>query len=184
MKDEVKENKNCKILKSSKPYIRVDKLNVAWDVNTLQDISFEATSNELVGVVGPVGCGKSSLLMALLGEMPNLESGSFEVNGTVFYVSQEPWIISATIEQNILFGKQYVKNKFDEIINVCSLREDLDILPNGRKTFIGEKGVNLSGGQRARISLARALYSDADIYLLDDPLSAVDANVARHLYNE
>ncbi len=169
----------------SKKYIRVSDLGATWDQSrTLENISFEVKSNELLGLIGPVGSGKTSLLMALLGEMPNVKSGSIEMNGSIFYVSQEPWMFSATVEQNILFGKDYKKDKFDEIINVCSLTEDLEMLSNGKDTFIGEKGVNLSGGQRARISLARALYSDADIYLLDDPLSAVDASVARHLYNE
>ena len=152
--------------------------------NILNNISFEVSARELLGVIGPVGSGKSSLLMALLGEMPNVTEGTIDMAGSVFYVSQEPWIFSATIKENILFGKAYVKDKFDDIISACSLTEDLEMLPNGEDTFIGEKGVNLSGGQRARIGLARALYSDADIYLLDDPLSAVDANVARHLYNE
>jgi ATP-binding cassette subfamily C (CFTR/MRP) protein 4 len=150
----------------------------------LRNISFTVDSNELLGVIGPVGSGKSSLLMALLGEMPNVTEGTIDMSGSVFYVSQEPWIFSATIEENILFGKAYVKDKFDDIISACSLTEDLEMLPNGQDTFIGEKGANLSGGQRARIGLARALYSDADIYLLDDPLSAVDAHVAKHLYNE
>ncbi len=150
----------------------------------MQNFSFEVKSGELLGVVGPVGSGKSSLLMALLGEMPIIKSGKVQVNGSVFYVSQEPWIFSATIKENILFGKEYEANKFDKIVDACSLTEDFINLPNGKETFIGEKGANLSGGQRARISLARALYSDCDIYLLDDPLSAVDANVARSLYNE
>ncbi len=150
----------------------------------MKNISFEISKSELMGVIGPVGAGKSSLLMALLNEMPNVTSGSIDINGSVFYVSQEPWIFSATIKENILFGKEWAKDKFNAIVNACSLSEDLKVLANGKDTLIGEKGVNLSGGQRARISLARALYSDADIYLLDDPLCAVDANVAKHLYSE
>ncbi len=182
LRDELTENKFVR--NNSKPHVRINNLSCAWNVNTLQDITFEVNPKELVGVIGPVGSGKSSLLMALLGEMPNMTKDSIDINGSVFYVSQEPWIFSATIKENILFGKAYVKDKFDDIISACSLTEDLEMLPNGQDTFIGEKGVNLSGGQRARISLARALYSDADIYLLDDPLSAVDAHVAKHLYNE
>ena len=139
-------------------------------------------SNELLGVIGPIGCGKSSLLLSLLGEMAVNKDG-IKINGRIFYVSQEAWIYSATVVQNILFGKEYNEDKLQRIIDVCTLREDLNMLPNGQDTYIGEKGVNLSGGQKARVSLARALYSDADIYLLDDPLSAVDANVARHIYN-
>jgi ATP-binding cassette subfamily C (CFTR/MRP) protein 4 len=137
-----------------------------------------------LGITGPVGSGKSSLLMALLGEMPCISNGNIEMNGSIYYVSQEPWIFSATIKENILFGKKYVKAKFDAVVDVCLLTEDFDYMPNGQDTFIGEKGANLSGGQRARISLARGLYNDADIYLLDDPLSALDANVARRLNNE
>jgi ATP-binding cassette subfamily C (CFTR/MRP) protein 4 len=195
-----------KAKRTEQAYVNVRCLNAAWDsivvenipfetepiklsnavLNdyVLENITFELKQNELLGVVGPVGSGKSSLLMALLGEIPNIKDGAIDMNGSVFYVSQEPWVFSATIKENILFGKEYNKAKFDKIVDVCSLIEDLKILPAGHDTFIGEKGANLSGGQRARISLARALYSDADIYLLDDPLSAVDANVARHLYNE
>ncbi len=165
-------------------YVRVNKLSVGWDDETLHDISFDLKQNEILGVIGPVGSGKTSLLMALLGEMPNVKNGEIDINGSVFYVSQEPWVFPATIRENILFGKEYVKSKLDEILRVCSLKEDIERLPYGVDTFIGEKGVNLSGGQRARVSLARALYSDADIYLLDDPLSAVDAKVAEHIYNE
>ena len=145
-------------------------------------MTLNVETNELLGVIGSVGCGKSSLLMSLLGEMAVNKDG-VKINGRIFYVSQEAWIYSATVVQNILFGKEYNEDKLQNIIQVCALRDDLNMLPNGQYTYIGEKGVNLSGGQRARISLARALYSDADIYLLDDPLSAVDANVARHIYN-
>jgi ABC-type multidrug transport system fused ATPase/permease subunit len=137
-----------------------------------------------LAVVGHVGSGKSSLLMALLGEMPNIH-GNVTMNGmSVFYVSQESWIFSATVKQNILFGKPYDKDKFSQIVKICALKDDLKILPNGENTIIGDKGVNLSGGQRARVSLARALYHDPDVYLLDDPLSAVDANVAKHLFDK
>ncbi len=167
-------------------WVRVDGLSAGWDEQScsLRNISFEVASKQIVGVIGPVGSGKSSLLMALLGEMPYIKSAGNQMNGSVFYVPQEPWIFPATVKENILFGKEFTKAKFDEIVDICSLRNDLDLLSGGEDTLIGERGANLSGGQRVRISLARALYSDADIYLLDDPLSAVDANVARHLYNE
>ena len=121
--------------------------------------------------------------MALLDEMKNTK-GSLKVDGSVFYVPQEPWIFTASVRQNVLFGKPYIKEKFKSVMKICSLEQDLKLLPEGENTQIGEKGINLSGGQRARLGLARAIYSEAQIYLLDDPLSAVDANVAKHLFNE
>ena len=169
--------------------IGVDKMNADWRLGVtaeecyLKNISFKVKPAELLAIVGQVGSGKSSLLMALLGEMPNIK-GDIKLNGTVFYVSQEPWIFSATIKQNIIFGKPYEKEKFNEIVKICALTEDLKLLPNAENTLIGDKGLNLSGGQRARVSLARALYFDPDIYLLDDPLSAVDANVAKQLFEK
>nr|UOU03343.1 ATP-binding cassette subfamily C4-4-2 [Brachionus rubens] len=148
---------------------------------TLKNMSFEVTDGKLLGVIGPVGSGKSSLLLSLLDELQKM-SGEIDIKGSLFYVPQEPWIFTASLKQNILFGKPYDKKKFDEIIKVCCLDEDLKTLSNGENTIIGEKGINLSGGQRARVSVARALYSDSQIYLFDDPLSAVDFNVAKKLY--
>ncbi len=116
--------------------------------------------------------------MTLLGEMKSIR-GDMRVDGSVFYVQQEPWVFSASLRQNITFGKPYIKDKFNAVIKACALDQDLKAMDKGEKTIIGEKGINLSGGQRARVGLARALYSDAQIYLLDDPLSAVDANVAK-----
>ena len=139
--------------------------------------------NELLAIVGKVGCGKSSLLMALLEEM-HIVRGKVNVRGNVFYVPQEPWIFTGSIRQNILFGKEYNKQKFREVIKIACLEPDLRSFEQREKTLIGEKGINLSGGQRARISVARALYSDADIYLFDDPLSAVDANVAKSIFDK
>ncbi len=121
--------------------------------------------------------------MTLLGEMKSI-SGEMRVQGSVFYVQQEPWVFSASLRQNILFGKPYVKDKFNAVVRACSLEQDLKLMEQGERTLIGEKGINLSGGQRARLGLARALYSDAQILLLDDPLSAVDASVAKHLFSE
>lgn len=121
--------------------------------------------------------------MTLLGEMKSI-NGSMLVDGSVFYVQQEPWVFSASLRQNIIFDKPYIKEKFNKVIKACSLETDLKLMSDGEKTIIGEKGINLSGGQRARVGLARALYSDAQIFLLDDPLSAVDANVAKYLFNE
>jgi ATP-binding cassette subfamily C (CFTR/MRP) protein 4 len=139
--------------------------------------------NELLAIIGKVGSGKSSLLMALLEEM-HIVQGKVNVRGNVFYVPQEPWIFTGSIKQNILFGKEYDKQKFREVIKIACLDQDLRSFEQREKTLIGEKGINLSGGQRARISVARALYSDADIYLFDDPLSAVDANVAKSIFDK
>jgi len=116
----------------------------------------------------------------LIGELENY-TGQIDVKGRVAYISQQPWIFSASIKQNILFGNDFDQEKFDKIVEVCSLKKDLELLPFAENTIASEKGVNLSGGQRARISMARALYSDADIFLFDDSLSAVDAPVAKFL---
>uniref|UniRef100_A0A8D2PS02 ATP-binding cassette sub-family C member 5 n=1 Tax=Zosterops lateralis melanops TaxID=1220523 RepID=A0A8D2PS02_ZOSLA len=129
-----------------------------------------------------VGSGKTSLISAILGQMTLLE-GSIAVSGTFAYVAQQAWILNATLRDNILFGKDYDEERYNTVLNGCCLRPDLAILPNGDLTEIGERGANLSGGQRQRISLARALYSDRDIYILDDPLSALDAHVGNHIFN-
>uniref|UniRef100_A0A4W4EQU7 ATP-binding cassette, sub-family C (CFTR/MRP), member 3 n=1 Tax=Electrophorus electricus TaxID=8005 RepID=A0A4W4EQU7_ELEEL len=148
----------------------------------VHSINAMVPQGSLLAVVGHVGCGKSSLVSALLGEMENLE-GEISVRGSVAYVPQQAWIQNATLRDNILFGKPYVEQKYRCVLNACALTPDLDVLPGGDQTEIGEKGINLSGGQRQRVSLARALYSEADIYLLDDPLSAVDAHVAKHIFD-
>lgn len=107
-----------------------------------------------------------------------------KVNGRIAYVEQEPFIISGTLKDNILFGGEYDETKFNKVIESCCLEHDLQIFNRGADTEIGERGINASGGQKARISLARAVYSDADIYLLDDPISAVDPDVAGNLYKK
>ncbi|XP_030629091.1 canalicular multispecific organic anion transporter 2 [Chanos chanos] len=162
------------------------------DPATLHNINVMVPQGSLLAVVGHVGCGKSSLVAALLGEMEKLE-GQISVRvcwrshiltrGSVAYVPQQAWIQNATLRDNILFGKPYDERKYRCILEACALTPDLEVLPGGDLTEIGEKGINLSGGQRQRVSLARALYSEADIYLLDDPLSAVDAHVAKHIFD-
>ncbi|XP_022093426.1 multidrug resistance-associated protein 4-like [Acanthaster planci] len=149
----------------------------------LHDISFRVEPGELLAVIGPVGCGKSSLLMALLGELPSV-SGVNAVTGRVGYTAQQPWILSGSLRDNILFGSVYESPKYQRVIKQCALTRDIDLLPHGDQTLVGERGVTLSGGQRARVSLARAMYSEADVYLLDDPLSAVDPAVGRHLFEK
>uniref|UniRef100_A0A7N8XN14 ATP-binding cassette, sub-family C (CFTR/MRP), member 3 n=1 Tax=Mastacembelus armatus TaxID=205130 RepID=A0A7N8XN14_9TELE len=141
----------------------------------------EKPLGSLLAVVGHVGCGKSSLISALLGEMEKVE-GDISVRGSVAYVPQQAWIQNATLRDNILFENPYNEQKYHSVLEACALTFDLEVLPGGDMTEIGEKGINLSGGQRQRVSLARALYSDADVYLLDDPLSAVDAHVSKHIF--
>ncbi|KAI7978902.1 ABC transporter C family member 10 [Camellia lanceoleosa] len=150
---------------------------------TLRNINLEVRAGEKVAICGEVGSGKSTLLAAILGEVPNIQ-GTIHVYGTIAYVSQSAWIQTGTIQENILFGLGLDNERYQETLEKCSLVKDLDLLPYGDLTEIGERGVNLSGGQKQRIQLARALYQDADIYLLDDPFSAVDAHTCSSLFNE
>ncbi len=153
----------------------------------LQNLNLEINKGELVAVVGRVASGKSTLLQALINNMTMIkesDSSYMVVSGSVSYVSQESWIQNTTIKNNILFGSDFDENKYHEVIEVSALRPDLDILPGGDLTEIGEKGINLSGGQKSRVSIARAAYADTDIVLLDDPLSAVDAHVGREIFNK
>ncbi|KAG7314076.1 hypothetical protein KOW79_022572 [Hemibagrus wyckioides] len=157
-----------------------------WGIDSkpvLQNVSLDIKPGRLVAVVGAVGSGKSSLISALLGEMHNL-SGSVHIKGSVAYVPQQAWIQNATLKDNILFGSDVDEQKFQTVVKACALQTDLDLLPGGALTEIGEKGINLSGGQKQRVSLARAAYSSADVFLLDDPLSAVDAHVGKHLFEK
>ncbi|CAG5127097.1 unnamed protein product, partial [Candidula unifasciata] len=158
-----------------------------WDrantIPTLNNINLEIPVGQLIAVVGQVGVGKSSLISAMLGEMEKLQ-GTVTVKSSIAYVPQQAWIQNATLKDNILFGKDEKPNVYDRVLEACALKPDLEILPGGDLTEIGEKGINLSGGQKQRVSLARAVYSDADIYLLDDPLSAVDSHVGKHIFNK
>lgn len=153
------------------------------DDSTLRDINIKVDKGKLVAVVGTVGSGKSSIVSAFLGEMERV-SGVVNTNGTIAYVSQQAWIQNATLKDNILFGKPYNKKSYDHVVEACALKPDFDMLPAGDMTEIGEKGINLSGGQKQRVSLARAAYNDADIYFLDDPLSAVDSHVGKHIFEK
>ncbi|XP_004859793.1 canalicular multispecific organic anion transporter 2 isoform X4 [Heterocephalus glaber] len=149
---------------------------------TLHSLDIQVLKGALVAVVGPVGCGKSSLVSALLGEMEKLE-GTVSVKGSVAYVPQQAWIQNCTLQENVLFGRAMNPKRYQQALEGCALLADLEMLPGGDQTEIGEKGINLSGGQRQRVSLARAVYSEADIFLLDDPLSAVDTHVAKHIFD-
>ncbi|KAG9465092.1 hypothetical protein GDO78_018923, partial [Eleutherodactylus coqui] len=151
------------------------------DEPCLRSINLSIPHGSLVAVVGRVGCGKTSLLSALLGEMAKVE-GKVSLKGSLAYVPQQTWIPNATFKENVLFGKTLDKDWYDNIIRACALLPDLKILSGGENTEIGEKGINLSGGQKQRISIARAVYRNCDVYLLDDPFSAVDAHVAQHLF--
>ncbi|XP_056010332.1 multidrug resistance-associated protein 1-like isoform X2 [Ostrea edulis] len=166
--------------------VSVQDATFSWDSElqpALRDIDFKIPAGKLVAVVGQVGSGKSSLLSALLGEMDKV-AGSVNVFGKVAFVPQQAWIQNATVKDNILFGKPMEESKYDEILDACALKPDLEILTGGDMTEIGEKGINLSGGQKQRVSLARAVYNNADIYMLDDPLSAVDSHVGKHIFQK
>ena len=149
----------------------------------LHDINFEVAQKSLVVLTGPVGSGKSSVLSAINQEVA-LSEGSIFCPGTIAYVPQTPWVFPGTVRENILFGERFDEERFQRVIGVCALQRDMDTFPHADQTFVGEHGVVLSGGQQARISLARAVYASADIYILDDPLSAVDAKVGEHIFQK
>ncbi|XP_061696778.1 ATP-binding cassette subfamily C member 4-like [Syngnathoides biaculeatus] len=175
----VTEKKDC--------MLKVQDLTCYWDkmqdAPTLQNVSLTVRPDQLLAVIGPVASGKSSLLNAILGEL-SPESGTVKVRGDLTYASQQPWILPGTVRSNILFGKELNRLKYDKVLRACALKRDMELLPGGDLACVGDRGSNLSGGQKARISLARAVYQDADIYLLDDPLSAVDAEVGKHIFEE
>uniref|UniRef100_A0A1B0DM26 ABC-type glutathione-S-conjugate transporter n=1 Tax=Phlebotomus papatasi TaxID=29031 RepID=A0A1B0DM26_PHLPP len=153
------------------------------DETVLRDINMRVEKEKVVAVVGTVGSGKSSLVSAYLGELEKL-CGRVVTNGRIAYVSQQAWIQNATLQDNILFGKDMDRKRYERVIEACALKPDIEMLPGGDQTEIGEKGINLSGGQKQRVSLARAVYNDADIYFLDDPLSAVDSHVGKHIFEQ
>ncbi|KAJ8929219.1 hypothetical protein NQ314_018098 [Rhamnusium bicolor] len=167
--------------------IHMKNVSVKWvktlPENNLENITFNVDSSQLVAIVGPVGGGKTTLLHTILKELPPVE-GSVDIKGTLSYASQEPWLFGASLRQNITFGEEFKSQKYKKVIGVCALERDFTLFPYGDLTLVGERGVTLSGGQRARINLARAIYKDADIYLLDDPLSAVDTHVGKQLFDE
>ncbi|BFZ17596.1 hypothetical protein BsWGS_20635 [Bradybaena similaris] len=157
-----------------------------WDRTmepVLKNISVSFPKGKLIAVVGPVGAGKSSLLSAFLGEMEKLH-GQGSMQGSIGYVPQQAWIQNMTFRSNILFHQPMKESRYKKIIKACALESDVELLPGGELTEIGEKGINLSGGQKQRVSLARAVYQNADVYLLDDPLSAVDAHVGKRIFEK
>uniref|UniRef100_A0A8B9JBF0 ATP-binding cassette sub-family C member 5 n=1 Tax=Astyanax mexicanus TaxID=7994 RepID=A0A8B9JBF0_ASTMX len=146
-------------------------------------VALTRLKGNLLGVCGNVGSGKTSLISSILEQM-HLKSGSVSANGTFAYVSQQAWIFHGSVRDNILMGEPFDQERYDRVIHACCLAPDLAILPFGDQTEIGERGLNLSGGQKQRVSVARAVYSNRDIFLLDDPLSAVDAHVGKHIFEE
>lgn len=144
----------------------------------LKNINIEFNSGEFSAIVGKVGSGKTSLLLALMKEM-SITKGKVSKNGTFAYINQEAFLLNDSLKNNILFGKEYNQEKYEKILDICQLRPDIEMLPGGDETEIGENGINLSGGQKQRVSIARAVYSDRDIYIIDDCLSALDAYVGK-----
>ncbi|KAK9870721.1 hypothetical protein WA026_008291 [Henosepilachna vigintioctopunctata] len=171
-------------IKADRGLVKFENVHASWITKsiaeTLSDITFQLPPGSFCCIVGNVGAGKSSILHSVLRELP-LSSGKLQAEGTIAYASQEPWIFSSNIRTNILFGQPFEKDRYYKVVRACALQRDFELFPYGDKTMVGEKGASLSGGQRARINLARAVYRDADIYLLDDPLSAVDPHVSKHL---
>ncbi|NXO30166.1 MRP1 protein, partial [Cisticola juncidis] len=155
-----------------------------WSKETspcLRSIELSVPQGSLLAVVGQVGAGKSSLLAAVLGEL-QVTDGCVITKDTAAYVPQQAWVLNASVEDNILFGKEMDETWFNRVTEACALHPDLETFPAGQKSEIGEKGISLSGGQRQRVALARAVYQKASLYLLDDPLSAVDAHVGQHIF--
>ena len=178
--DEVKDlDRPTSLWVSNVTYKQIDR----DDEFILQDIEFVARSQSLTVITGPVGSGKSTLLSAIAGEISEL-SGTITHQGRLIYLPQTAWVFSGTIRENILFGQPYEEQKYARIIEACALTEDIQRFPDSDQTVVGEHGEVLSGGQQARVSLARTVYADGDLYLLDDPLSAVDFKVGKHIFDK
>ena len=172
--------------KSEDNAIEIESATLSWDEQstekpTLRGINCAISRGSLVAIVGTVGSGKSSILAAILGEMEKIE-GRIAKQGSIAYVAQQAWIQNLSLKDNILFGQEFDPEKYNKVIDGCALKADLSMLANADDTEIGENGINLSGGQKQRVNLARAVYSSADIVLLDDPLSAVDVHVSKHIF--
>lgn len=165
-------------------------LSASWDKvdsdkrkRHIDNINSHITEEQFVGIIGNVGSGKTTLLNAILGELEIIQ-GNVEVNGIISYAPQESWIFEASIRENITFVEKYDETRYKAVLHACELERDLSLFPYGDSTIVGERGISLSGGQKARISLARAVYRQADIYIFDDPLSAVDSQVGKRLLEQ
>ncbi|XP_008557311.1 ATP-binding cassette sub-family C member 4 [Microplitis demolitor] len=172
---------------ADKSVVKIKDGSASWEensiANTLHNINITINAGQLCALIGPVGAGKSSLLQLILGELP-VNHGHVTIGGRVSYACQESWLFSGSVRNNILFGQPYDERRYRQVTKACALLKDFVQLPQGDKTLVGERGAALSGGQQARINLARAVYRDADIYLLDDPLSAVDTQVGKSLFED
>ncbi|XP_043666583.1 multidrug resistance-associated protein 5-like isoform X3 [Vespula pensylvanica] len=179
-------SKNKKIKDSDANTTELEELKYSEEnmyVQILTNITFGAPKGKLIGICGQVGSGKSSLLLAILGQLQIIK-GQLSREGSCAYVSQQAWIINSTLKENILFGEQFDAKRYYQALTVCNLKDDLNMLPGGDETEIGERGINLSGGQKQRVALARAFYANRDIYCLDDPLSAVDTHVGYYIFKK
>ncbi|KAB8250819.1 P-loop containing nucleoside triphosphate hydrolase protein [Aspergillus flavus] len=167
--------------------VRIRDASFTWNrydgTHVVENINFSARKGELSCIVGRVGAGKSSLLQSLLGDLWRTE-GEVIIRGRIAYVAQSPWVMNASVRENIVFGHRWDPDFYELTVEACALLDDFKNLPDGDQTEVGERGISLSGGQKARLTLARAVYARADIYLLDDVLSAVDQHVGRHLINK
>ena len=174
------------VLQNGQEAVTVREASFTWDKNesnkVLENIRLIARKGELTCILGKVGSGKSSLLQAILGDLWKLR-GEVVVRGRIAYVAQQPWIMNASVKENIVFGHRWDPQFYNQTVAACALGDDFRQLPDGDQTEVGERGISLSGGQKARVSLARAVYARADVYLLDDVLSAVDQHVGRHIIN-
>ncbi|XP_076949695.1 ABC transporter C family member 2-like [Bidens hawaiensis] len=170
------------------PAISIKNGSFSWDSKaerpTLTNINLDIQTGSLVAIVGSTGEGKTSLVSAMLGELPPVSDAHVVIRGTVAYVPQVSWIFNATVRDNILFGSPFERDKYEKTLDVTALHHDLEVLPGGDLTEIGERGVNISGGQKQRVSMARAVYSNSDVYVFDDPLSALDAHVGRQVFEK
>ncbi|KAK6999834.1 canalicular multispecific organic anion transporter 1, partial [Biomphalaria glabrata] len=183
--EELSENTMVGTSNNSFSVITFHRASFSWNQSgpvILKDINLSILPGELVAIIGAVGSGKSSLLCAILGEMFKVH-GHLNVKSTLSYVSQKSWIQNNSVKENILFGLPFEKCLYQEVLEGCALKSEVEKMPGGDNSEIGENGVNLSGGQKQRISLARAVYNQADIYLLDDPLSALDNHIAEEIFN-
>ncbi|KAF2881309.1 hypothetical protein ILUMI_24865 [Ignelater luminosus] len=184
--EEVKENGNIDIInEKQQPAVIIKNVTSRTDNNDaiLEDVNLKINNSGLTLITGSVGSGKSTLLKLILGDMKKSE-GVMEISGKMSYASQEPWLFPGTARQNIIFNEVYDQRRYEEVVKVCALEKDFHDLPKGDKTCLTDRGLNLSRGQKTRINLARAIYKIADIYLLDDCLSAVDPHVSKHIFYE
>uniref|UniRef100_A0A8C7D6T4 Cystic fibrosis transmembrane conductance regulator n=1 Tax=Oncorhynchus kisutch TaxID=8019 RepID=A0A8C7D6T4_ONCKI len=180
----VKSNHGFLQEEKQEPSVEIQDLICYWDKVNVQLLPPRLLDKPTVlSPVPPSHFPQSSLLSSILGELPH-DKGVLKVKGQLTYASQQPWVFPGTIRSNILFGKELHPQKYEKVLRACALKRDMELLPDGDLTLIGDRGATLSGGQKARVNLARAVYQDADIYLLDDPLSAVDAEVGRHLFEQ